>query len=59
MRNQWLSTRVILSGAKDLTPISLITLRKQRDANSVGEVPHVVRDDLRLVRSLLPLMRSR
>jgi hypothetical protein len=38
------STWVILSGAKDLTPASLITLEKQRDANSVGGVPHFVRD---------------
>jgi hypothetical protein len=58
MRNQWLSTRVILSGAKDLTPVSLITLRKQRDTSSVGEVPHFVRDDLRLARSPLSLMSS-
>jgi hypothetical protein len=36
---------VILSGAKDLTPASLITLGKQRDKKSVGEVPHFVRGD--------------
>jgi hypothetical protein len=36
---------VILNGAKDLAQASLITLEKQRDANSVGEVPHFVRDD--------------
>jgi hypothetical protein len=35
----------ILSGAKDLTQASLITLRIQRDTNSVGEIPHFVRDD--------------
>jgi hypothetical protein len=39
------STWVILSGAKDLTQASLITLEKQRDANSLGVVPHFVRDD--------------
>ena len=33
------------SGAKDLTRASLITLGKQRDASSVGKVPHFVRDD--------------
>ena len=33
------STWVILSGAKDVTQAWLITLEKQRDANSVGEVP--------------------
>jgi hypothetical protein len=35
----------ILRGAKDLRQASLITLGKQRDANSVGVVPHFVRDD--------------
>lgn len=30
---------VILSGAKDLTQASLITLEKQRDANSACELP--------------------
>ncbi len=39
------STWVILSGAKDHTQASLITLEKQRDANSEGVVPHFVRDD--------------
>lgn len=39
------STWVILSGAKNLTQASLITLEKQRDANSEGVVPHFVRDD--------------
>ena len=39
------STWVILSGAKDLTQASLITLEKQRDANSVGVVANFVRDD--------------
>jgi len=38
-------TWVILSGAKDLTQASLITLEKPRDANSVGVVPHFARDD--------------
>lgn len=33
------STWVILSGAMDLTQASLITLEKERDANSVDEVP--------------------
>ena len=33
------SAWVILSGAKDVTQAWLITLEKQRDANSVGEVP--------------------
>jgi len=40
-----LSTWVILSGAKDVTAASLITLRKQRDTNSVSEVRRFVRDD--------------
>jgi hypothetical protein len=39
------STWVILSGAKNLTQASLITLEKQRDTNSLGVVPHFVRDD--------------
>jgi hypothetical protein len=45
-----LSTRVILSVAKDLPQTFLITLRTQRDTNSVGEVPHSVRDDPRSTR---------
>jgi len=39
------STWVILSGVKDLTQASLITLDKLRDANFVGVVPHFVWDD--------------
>jgi hypothetical protein len=50
MRNYLLSTWVILSGAKDLTLASLITVRIQRDANFVGEVPHFVRDEPRSTR---------
>ena len=48
---------VILSGAKDLTPASLITLGKQRDTNSVGEVPHSVRDDVHPMQRGLSLTR--
>jgi hypothetical protein len=48
---------VILSGAKDLTPASLITLGKQRDTNSVGELPHFVRDDARPMQRALLLAR--
>jgi hypothetical protein len=47
----------ILSGAKDLTPASLITLGKQRDTNSIGEVPHTVRDDVRPMQRGLSLTR--
>jgi hypothetical protein len=45
MRMRQLSTWVILSGAKDLTQVKLITLAKQCDPSHVGEVPHFVRDD--------------
>jgi hypothetical protein len=38
---------VILSPAKDLTEALWITLRVQRDTNSVGEIPHSVRADPR------------
>jgi hypothetical protein len=51
------STWVILSGAKDLTQAWLITLEKQRDANSVGEVPLSRvrdRDDSRSTRGAVP-----
>jgi len=47
------STWVVLSGAKDLTQASLITLEKQREANSVDEVPLLRlrdRDDPRSTR---------
>ena len=47
----------ILSGEKDLTQASLITLRIQRDTNSVGEIPHFVRDDARPMRRDLLLTR--
>jgi len=52
MRNHFykLSRWVILSAAKDHPQASLITLRKQRGTNSVGEVPHFVRDAARSVR---------
>jgi hypothetical protein len=43
---------VILIGAKNLTSGSLITFGKQRDTNSVGAVPHFVRDDA------LPMQRG-
>ena len=46
---------VILSGAKELTPASLITLGKQRNANSVGKVPHFVRDDAHPIQRCLLL----
>jgi hypothetical protein len=52
-RSYKFSTWVILSRAKDLTQASLITLEKQRDANSVDEVPLLRlrdRDDLRSTR---------
>jgi hypothetical protein len=52
-----LATLVILSVAKDLTQASLITLGKQRDTNSVGEVPHFVRDDARPMRRGVLLTR--
>jgi hypothetical protein len=48
---------LILSGAKDLTQASLITLRIQRDTNSVGEIPHFVRDDARPMQRDLLLTR--
>jgi hypothetical protein len=48
---------VTLSGAKDLTPASLITLGKQRDTNSVVEVRHFVRDDARPMQRGLFLTR--
>ena len=38
---------VILSAAKDLTEALWITLRVQRDTNSVGETLHSVRNDRR------------
>jgi hypothetical protein len=47
-RSDELSMRVTLSGAKDLAQAKLVTLRKQRDSKSLGEVPHSVRDDTRL-----------
>jgi hypothetical protein len=47
----------ILGGAKNLTPASLITLGKQRDTNSFGEVPHSVRDDVRPMQRGLSLTR--
>jgi hypothetical protein len=55
-RSYKLATLVILSGA-DLTQASLITLGKQRDTNSVGDVPHFVRDDARPMRHGLLLTR--
>ena len=48
---------VILSEAKDLTPASSITLGKQCDTNSVGEIPHLVRDDARPIQRGLSLSR--
>ena len=47
----------IPSGEKDLTPASLITFGKQHDTNSVGEVPHFVRDDARPIQRGLLLTR--
>jgi hypothetical protein len=47
MKDHRLSTWVILSGAKDLTQTGLVALKKQRVTNSVGKVPHFVRDDAR------------
>ncbi len=56
-RSYKLATLVILSGAKDLTQASLITLGKQHDTNSVVDVPHFVRDDARPMRHGLLLTR--
>ena len=48
---------VILNEAKDLTPASSITLGKQCDTNSVGEIPYLVRDDARPIQRDLSLSR--
>jgi hypothetical protein len=50
-----LTGMVILSGAKDFTPASLITRGKPGDTNLVGEVPHLVREDARLIQRALSL----
>jgi hypothetical protein len=43
-----LSTRVILSEAKDLTNAAFLTLQKHADRDRGREVPHFVRDDRQL-----------
>ncbi len=48
---------VVPSGGKDRTSASLITFGKQHDTNSVGEVPHFVRDDARPIQRGLLLTR--
>ena len=48
---------VVIPSGMDRTSASLITFGKQHDTNSVGEVPHFVRDDARPMQRGLLLTR--